>query len=1308
MPQALADFPSRWPFPRGDLFHWIPLLNRFDNILECFVATYNLEKGPQTQEFASDLLLNVPVDLEYAGDGKVWTAATLKEAGFGQAGDEQLLEAVLSFTRMLLENCGNRSIYSSSAHLNHVLNTTSMPLLLAALRVGSELARRYQASLKRLGRNTPQQQVTAALLANHYNIDLDSVHQLAMPFVRTPIVSLADTFPATATPGSSSKGKERAQPTSHAKNAATMYANDLVAVASSDPSQWTSWGDVKIVYYPQSVGGELKSASRPGHSLASVPSTPTPLRRSSSMNTPSPKAGRSHATEESPSPARASGFPFGADAGRSSSQKTYEISCATIKSTPLHVLMSQAPPDLPKASGYELLHRLRVAKALVGSKEDRQQALAVRLLAILNLINIHPEPVFTEKVLRHDIDETRRFQLAYQLADLIHPTTNGSDPVPIPLQSIALSLLETLSGLNSRFGDVVSALNATVNHGILLYVMRTAVAGMKEDEVPDPKNRLTDIDEWRSNLFSLASQLTANPGMKIGGEMLSSGLMDVLVEILGLRSNIAMRHHPAILQFLDTLIWTYSHGLEAFFSAHGLDAVAKLTVTTVEESCRLTEEGSGTGSEFHTSVIDYDIPFYHHQTLRSLLRFIHHIMSNWYSHGGNADRLLRNLADKADLLQSLRIVIEQAKCFGTYPWTSASTILSDFINNDPTSFAAISESGLITAFLTAVTGNPVPSIQQESQAGEGTQATDADDQPDSPESTDTSVVVDADDRPHPPPQDALEAPRSSPTAGKILASFEAISVIPVVLNAICLNNSGLRMVVASRVFESYFEIFESSAHVKCIDSDYDSASALGRHFDELARHHPALRLPIANAAIDMVARVCHIGKDKARVDRYGVKLQVLDSSQKPIQANKDIVAGLRGGEISSATQPSKVVADDSDVDMSDGPEAEAKSSDIAGASSEVDPELPPFEPFVYALSNFLTTYLSNSNLKTAFINKGGIELLLDIAESPSLSHTFGENPASRTLQHVISGLVEHTPVLALPSVLRRTQAAIDRLGPLAKEANGEEAFFAPFLQADLVVTSAAAEKWSAETTEKMGQGSELVRALLNAQTLIKTLCDCFVPSPRSSSFLLHPVIVFDYYVSLIQSLGPLLRASLLEESAHHGLVPRHWSSNRRASTPGADDKDLIEPIAPDSSGGPAPPSSLAAGAVPSTVSAVGATPGQESQPATEAGAQSQGPDQAEMSSIRFKNYDTLRLLLHSMMPTAYPLFQSLGKALLPRRDRGGFSRPRHLDIAKALAESVLDYLEPSVNTPEPTSKDYHYWIIMMHTIHEMLIDSKFK
>ena len=563
----------------------------------------------------------------------------------------------------------------------------------------------------------------------------------------------------------------------------------------------------------------------------------------------------------------------------------------------------------------------------------------------------------------------------------------------------------------------------------------------------------------------------------------------------------------------------------------------------------MTEAGKGTSADYHTGVIDYDIPFYHHQTLRSLLRFIHHIMSNWFSHGGNADRLLRNLADKSDLLHSLRTVIENAKAFGSYPWTSASTILSDFINNDPTSFAAISESGLITAFLSAVTGRPVSSVVQESRATQTESAEDGNDAA-SPESP---VLQDADDRPHPPTAEMLSQPRSSPIAGGILPSLDAISVVPAVLNAICLNNTGLRMVVASRVFESYFEVFESPAHVRCMDSDYDPAGGLGRHFDELSRHHPTLRTPIANATLDMVARVCHLGNDKIRVDKWGVKLQVLDASKKPVDAGEQIRGIIAqdkpADEALQAT--AAAAADDSDVEMAD--RAEAGQPAETGSAPDAEDEVLQFEPFVFVLGNFLTTYLTNTNLKNSFIQSGGIELLLDVAESPSLSHNFGEHLASRTLQHVISGLVGHNCVLGLPSILGRTLAAIDRLSPLVQNTDSGDAFFTPFLKDNLSITADDAAKWNPAMVAKMEQGSSMARALLNAQTLIKTLCDCFAISPRSHAVSLYPMNMFDYYVAVIQSLGPLLKASLLEESAHHGLVPRHWSSNRRAVASSADE-----------------------------------------------------------------------------------------------------------------------------------------------------------
>jgi hypothetical protein len=78
----LSTFPHPWPFPRGDLYHWIPLLNRFDDILEETVKKYNLKEGPQTTPWEEK--------------------------------DERIVCGVLNFSRMLVEECGNRSLYGSS------------------------------------------------------------------------------------------------------------------------------------------------------------------------------------------------------------------------------------------------------------------------------------------------------------------------------------------------------------------------------------------------------------------------------------------------------------------------------------------------------------------------------------------------------------------------------------------------------------------------------------------------------------------------------------------------------------------------------------------------------------------------------------------------------------------------------------------------------------------------------------------------------------------------------------------------------------------------------------------------------------------------------------------------------------------------------------------------------------------------------------------------------------------------------------------------------------------------------------------
>ncbi|WKT39650.1 hypothetical protein QSH57_001469 [Fusarium oxysporum f. sp. vasinfectum] len=1260
LPQKLDSFPSRWPFGRGDLYHWIPLLNRFDSILEHFCATYKLNEGPQTRDFGCDVLLNQDQESTF-GSERRWSTEELAGLGFSSNGDRQLVEVVLRYTRMLLEHCGNRSIYASSAHLNDLLNTTSLSVLIATLEVGSELAQRYQASVKRI--TNPSRQISAALLANHYNIDLDRVQQLALPFVKTPIVSLSDPV-TTHTPGST-KGKERAQGGSP-KSANSIHANDLVALAASDDKRWHGWGDVKVAYYPQNT--QQDSAGTDAE-RASLPSTPTPLRRSSTMTSQhhTPK-GRGNFDDSSPIAPRTPGV---SDETTSAGPKFYEIPQSVIASTSVYQLVSRTPADLPPASKYEVFHRIRASKALMDSGESRQKLLAVRLLAINNLAYIHNEANFLEKVLRQDADETRRFQLVYQLAELIHPTAHGNVDVPLWLQAVALALLEAVSNFQAKCQDVLSALNANVNHGILLYVIRKAVAGMKEDDDSDKGNQVTQMDEWRNNLFSLTLHLSMTT--RVGSEMVSAGLMDILVEILNIRSSVAQRNHSMVLAFLDGLIWSYQNAFTAFFNAKGLDAVSQLVVDTVKEAQALHKAGQGITKDQQSGQVDYEIPYYQQQTLKWLLKFVHHIMSNSYSYGGNTDRLLRNLADKTDLLGSLRDIIGDKKSFGSVVWTNSVTILSDFINNDPTSFAAISESGMIKTYLEAVTARPLPGdVLAEQKPSEKDED---DDESNSANETVTAIVAN-DSRPHPPTEDSIRELSRETLAAGILPSSDVITVVPQVLNSISLNNAGMKLVAASRALDSFLEIFESAAHVRCMELDGDLATNVGGSFDELARHHPALRLAISNAVIDMVARVRYLGIEKARTAGWGARMLLIDDEGKTVSVdeNGNFIRPIASPEQSQGPETSG----DTDVNMSDVP---SNDTDSEGQKDD-SPDSPTrsITPYIYALGYFLSSYISNQGLRTSFVEAGGLELLLDICESPSLPTNFGDTVASRILNQVVSQVVESFPIRGLPSLIRRAQVAIDTLKPLSDKTDALPPYFAPFLASDLKTTHDEAVK----------NGTKMIKALSNAQTFIKIISDCFATS-RSNALQFYPVNVYDYYLKLVNSIGPLLRGVLTEEAGELNVVPQHWSFRRQTSVEGLTSAHLPETDVDDSTSLPDMLSSTAQFQAKDALD--------DSKPSR--------PTDEEQASPRFQNYETLRHLLHPMIPTTFPLFQTLGKCLLPRRERDPrdlYHRPRHLEIARALANAVLGQLRPSVANPTPTSKDFHFWIIMLHTINEMLID----
>ncbi|KAK4227997.1 putative E3 ubiquitin-protein ligase TOM1-like protein [Podospora fimiseda] len=1286
IPKKLSEFPSRWPFPRGDLYHWIPLLNRFDNILEAFCTTYGLTEGFQSREFTCELLLNEGAPVEYNDDP--WNKQALAELGYKEDGDVDLIISICEFSTLLMKHSGNRSIYPSSNRINDLLNSTSLKLVLAALGVGLENAIRYHVSHKRLP-GPHSRQFISALLANHYDIELDRVNTIAQPFVKTPVspvVRLSDAPPTTPS-ASASKVKDKPSTGSH-KNVASMYANDLVSLVApeaADEGSWNGWGDLKVVYYPKTdtAKAAVQEVSTHAPSGSTVPMTPTPLRRSSTSISQTPGAGRS---EDSPSNRHHVGHD---DDYASSGPKSFEIRQSVVQSTSVHDLLKRCPEDMPKGSRYEFLHRLRICKALLGSSEDRQLALAVRLMAVTNLTYIYQDPVFAEKVLKQDNDEPRRYQLIYQLAELIHPSADGAANTPLWLQAIAFAALLGIVNFHLKLPDVISALNANVNHGVLMYVIRKAVASMKEDPSEEDDGKATVEDRWRTNLFKLIEGLALARG---GTDMSSSGLVEVLIEVLKFRNKTAERNWHIVLNFLDQYVYCYQGALGAFSSATGLDAIADLIIHAVTSAKELVKAGKGTQPQFHAYLVDYEIPFYHQQAIRYLLKFIHHTMTSSSSFGTNIDRLLRNLVDNSALLNSLRLTIEERQVFGSVVWTNSATLLNDFINNDPTSFPAIGESGMVQSFLRTLTGVEVvlPKTEDSSRPDAN-----PDEGASSPDYSDESLALESDDRQHPPTFETLSAPRSRPLAQGILAATEAINTVPSVLNGICLNNAGLKMVVSSGALDSFLEIFESPEHVHILTRSLDTelVNNIAASFDELARHHPRLRPTISNAIIDLTARVVHLAHTKSTKEGWGAKLLVNDPSGESVTADESLLGRL------AVKGKGKAIVADTDVEMADAPPTTAQSQD-SSKKSESEKNLNVYKdisPYVQGLSAFLShLFLSNSTLRNNFVKGGGIELLLDLIESPSLPANFDETQPSRTLATLLSQVLEVSPILGLPSVLQRIHKTIDDLEPLMTWEDEYPVFgrlIAPgaLLQED--------GEFDPVAVQKVSHSTGFLRALIRLHGLMRGLYNSFPISSRHATVTIPTVNVYDLHVSLIERLGPLLRVLAVEAHTLAAFVPKSW--NREKFT---GDELEVAFLSPPTNGtseqaqAPNPPVSGSTETLP-------LLPGPTSQ-----GSETNNEKTARITeeygvlseettqSNAFKNFQAVHRLLHSTVPEVLPFFQTLGKALFSRRV-DPYIRSHHLDVAEALANTVLQQLKLS-----QSAKEFRNWATVFHMLRETLLD----
>ncbi|KAK0249144.1 E3 ubiquitin-protein ligase tom1 [Friedmanniomyces endolithicus] len=979
LPEKLAGFPQHWPYPRGDLYHWIPLLDRFDDVLERFNKEYGLSEGPQTQPFERRLLHE-----KGPGEDTGASPQELDVLGFSDEGDRELVESIVHFTRILHEHCGNRSLYASSGHINDLLNTTSLSLVRLSLKLGLRLAQRYQVARYKSSSAHGQ----SVLMANHYNFNLDNLQKMSMPFPK-PHVSTAGS--AIFTPA---KGKEKATQ-AHAFN-----PSDLVTIAK-EPHTLASRGDIgaiHMVYYDKSVS-EAKPATAQQPSEAS-PATPTPIRRTSNLG-PSrdrPSAGdRSESAVDLPStPVK----PVEGDNSVSSAPKTFSITSTKIRETPAWLLLREALPSVPTELRYELLNRIRIAKVFTSTDVPTQQLLEARLLAIANLSYSMGESKFHEKVGNLDYEEPRHFHLAQQLCDLLQPATTAQDPLSLEMETTVLQTLEALLKSRPKILEIVEALAVSVNHGVLYYELRKVIATLHVEEHADPRHELREL-EWRDATFDLIHNLQVQHSQtRVGEKMVAAGIMSIMVEVLSLRTARAERFHERVLGFFASFIHNLPNAMQTFASDKGFDILADLTQYEVETALDQTKNDKGLRADLKSKVVDYRISYSQQSILRQLFKFI---VQMFDSSGGMHDRLLRNLVDTPQILGSLKTVILDWETFGSSVWNSAVSIMSAFIHNEPTSYQVVAEAGLPRALLQTVVGHELP------------------------EETPTDVTLSEVDLPA--DIEFVDGEPQWPEVRGILPVEQTMFDIPSAFGAICLNENGMHLFQASKVLIKYFDIFVSPVHVRALvhdePSNYDARS-IGSAFDELSRHQPRLKDQINMAVTSMVKRVAALCRKLAEHKANGAKLwrerdtpDATSSPQFEVEGGRAALAGI------SLQTPGDAQENGTAIVASDESPA-VSSEDIPFAIDEVSDAV----RFVTACARFLEGYFHNAPMCAYFCENGGAEAVLDLVTSPSNPVALSTFAVFKTLGNDLKMMCDQKSHLVLPNLLRRLQNALQGVKPL--------------------------------------------------------------------------------------------------------------------------------------------------------------------------------------------------------------------------------------------------------------------------------------
>lgn len=231
----------------------------------------------------------------------------------------------------------------------------------------------------------------------------------------------------------------------------------------------------------------------------------------------------------------------------------------TLSSKPVMTILAELVEQhgIPESERFELMCRIRAAKVLFKGKEaDREKLIVVRLLAIAIFGHTHTESQASTSLFLFEPD------LIAHIAELLHVDYN----IPVLVQTVAIAALDALARYRNKIQEVLTAINAGVNHGLLMALFRKTVTDIANLESTLPHS-------FVEALLSFVTYIASHPS---GGNMIvGAGLVPLLIQIIDNKLPNRLAVISKTMQLVDNVLYSFPNAFHLFCNSRGVETLVE-------------------------------------------------------------------------------------------------------------------------------------------------------------------------------------------------------------------------------------------------------------------------------------------------------------------------------------------------------------------------------------------------------------------------------------------------------------------------------------------------------------------------------------------------------------------------------------------------------------------------------------------------------------------------------------------------------------------------------------------------------------